>query len=154
MKELLMLVVAIFATGFIAVSSFFAIRFVQARTPISNTTSELKIDERELWRVVNEWRVKNNFPEYIKSPLLSDIAYSRALEQPRDHENFFKKYGGENFQFEMLENLSIDIMSPNGILDAWLNSPPHKATLEASYTHSAIRCYRTSCIQIFSSFQQ
>lgn len=117
------------------------------------------ISSDKLFQLVNKWRVQNGYQAYKKSEFAESIATERLLESKQvwTHEKFIEDAEANKYCTDCYlgENLSRNILSESETLDAWLNSPSHKANLERSYTHSAIVCDNTVenyCVHIFSFF--
>ena len=107
-------------------------------------------NERELWGLIQEWRLKNNFPVFVESPRLCSIATDRVDDEKFDnHKGFWEKYG--NLEY-IGENIGGDYFSEKELLLSWLNSPSHRTNLERNYTHSCLRCEDKYCVQIFGYF--
>jgi len=109
-----------------------------------------KQNAKVLTRLINEWRVKKGLSAYLEDQRLCEIAEDRSNDS-FDHQGFYDKYYHGNSPYIMQENLSIVRTNEGEVLKGWLDSPPHRATLEKPYTHSCIACDK-QCVQIFSSF--
>ena len=63
------------------------------------------------------------------------------VEQNRmSHDNFFKRSDilKDKGAKAVSENVAYGQRTPEKVVEAWLNSPPHKAAIESDYTHTGI----------------
>lgn len=105
----------------------------------------------KLWSLIQDWRVSQGLQPYIKDQRLCKIAEDRVDDGVDFHKGFIEKYNNSNYPYAMQENQT-GAASHEDALDRWLNSPPHRATLEKPYTHSCVAVQRDWAVQIFSSF--
>lgn len=100
----------------------------------------------KLFSYINSWRKTQGFTVYIKDNRLCEIAKDRA-DDSFTHKGFYEKYS--SFPYKISENLA-EVASSEKIFYAWLNSPPHRTTLEKPYKYSCVACDK-QCVQIFSN---
>lgn len=108
------------------------------------------LSAEKLTALVNNWRVSQGFKPYIKNEDLCRLAKDRADDGVDNHVGALQKYS--NYPSQLQENLA-EAWIENAILEGWLSSPPHKATLEKPYKYSCIACYKKQCNQIFSNLE-
>lgn len=121
------------------------------------TPPKLKIDEDKLWTTINTWKKQQDGYEYKLDQTLCIFAKNRSLEIQSEwsHDKFEKisQQITDETGFPLLgENLSKDIFYPEEALAQWLESPTHKANLDASFTHSCIKCTDGYCVQLFARY--
>lgn len=108
------------------------------------------INEDRLWVVVNEWRMSENKPSYVKDDSLCSYANQRVQDIQTDfsHDKFVAMKKVDRF-IRLGENLSRDFQTNQETLTAWLNSPKHRENLDDNYEYSCIRCSEATCVQLF-----
>jgi uncharacterized protein YkwD len=106
---------------------------------------EYNSDELELADLINEHRVSLglnplqliNHVSY-KSEEHNEYMIARKVVNhdlfPERSENIMEVLGA----VKVNENVAYNFVSPNSALNAWLNSPGHKANIEGSFTHFGI----------------
>lgn len=120
--------------------------------PVINSSNP--INTETLWSLVQKWRTDNGFQTYMKDQNLCAIATKRVNQlkkiapEKRDHELFESNYS--NYPSAMVENITGGT-SEQDALERWLNSPPHRATLEKPYKYSCIATKDDFAVQIFSN---
>jgi len=118
------------------------------------TPTIVKLNTAKLFTLINQWRLSQGYKPYIQDERLCRIAIDRSDDE-FEHETFMKKYDNANYPYVMQENLSLvrfwTDVTEEKVLKGWLNSPPHRTTLEKPYTHSCVACDK-QCVQIFSIF--
>lgn len=116
---------------------------------IPSVNSSVAAFEREVVRLVNEIRVQNGL-----KPLMQDWQFSRVAryksQDMRDLGYFSHTSPTYGSPFEMMksfgisyrtagENIAKGYSSPKAVVDAWMNSPGHRANiLNSSYTHIGV----------------
>jgi uncharacterized protein YkwD len=141
--------VAVYSAG-----RFIAINYAQKPTPVSavTPTKQAELNADKLWSLIQEWRESEGLQPYIKDQRLCEIAKDRADDNIDYHKGFMEKYDTPEYPFVMQENSVWGYSSEEYSLNGWLNSPPHRETLEKPYTHSCVATYKNNAIQIFSNF--
>lgn len=117
------------------------------------------LNQDKLWSLVQEWRVSENLPPYIKDPQLCEIAKKRAPEIKNELENphagFKAAVKGSTLTSNVLvtEN-NVGALSETNALNQWLNSASHAAQLRRSdYKYSCIATDGgTYAVQVFANF--
>jgi uncharacterized protein YkwD len=125
---------------------------VDPQVVVIPTTKEWKPDSDSLFALIQRWRVDNGYAEYTEHEELCSIAATRAVDNANDtydHQGFLEKY--KDYPYLLSENIT-KAFSEEEALKAWLDSPAHRKALETNYKYSCVKCYGTSCIQIFSNF--
>lgn len=113
----------------------------------------LIFSEEKLWSLVNEWKINQGSNPYIKDQRLCNLANVR-LEEIRlknNHDGFWN-HTNDFPHKELAENLSSDYIFEDKALIGWLNSPPHRKTLEHDYKYSCLKCLGDRCVQLFANF--
>lgn len=131
-------------TWITALTAFFLLGYFFPRPSSAFVTASSKysLNEDSLWGIIQEWRTEHNLPTYTKSQELCDFAKVRVYEIKTDwsHQGFhrerFLKYLS-NWK-ALGENLGRQFHTEDALLTAWLNSPGHRANLDAGYTHSCV----------------
>lgn len=126
----------------------------------SPTPTPKPLTANELFTVVQQWRRDNNLKEYVQIQKICDYAEIRAEESTTDwsHNGALKNSTERtdmcpvNTKCRMGENLAKDWSTAEQTLDAWLNSPTHRANLEANFKYSCIGQYENNFAQIFLDY--
>lgn len=155
--SLILLAIAVCSVIVISLSRNIPIKKIDYNVYPTITQRPFKRPNSEsLFNLINKWRRKNGFGEYIKDSRLCEIAIDRSHDEFDNHAGLLKKWN--NFEFKASENLvSIDYqtdITEESTLYNWLQSPPHRQALEKAYTHSCVACGEKQCVQIFSSFER
>jgi len=111
-----------------------------------------QIDTEELLDIVQEWRVDNNYPPYLNSDKLCQVAEKRLNEVDTDwsHNGFYDEVSICGDELCTLgENLAKNYVSEKEILAAWLNSHLHKDNLVDDFEYTCIRSDGRLVVQIF-----
>lgn len=148
------LILLLFFLSVYSVGSFIGSNYAYKPTPVTAVTPtkpvELKADK--LWSLIQDWRESQGLQPYIEDQRLCKIAEDRVDDKDYSHEQFMVKYDTSEYPYAMQENLVWNAMQESDALEWWLNSPPHRATLEKPYTHSCLATDKNYAVQIFSSF--
>lgn len=142
--------IVVVATGFILASRF----ILYANSLPSGLPKEIRLNETLLWNVIQTWRKKSGYKEYIKNDSLCRIAEER-VKYLKDkgfsgfnHEGFHKYY--DNYQSLLSENMTGGINEQDA-LERWLSSTPHRNALERNYKYSCVAAEMDYAVQIFSN---
>lgn len=117
----------------------------------------MQLSEDDVWGTVQKWRVETNRNQYKIDERLCEYARKRSIEVMSN----FEHTGFNQTSRELLantgyskvaENLSSLSANPDEIIQAWLDSPEHRKTLEDNYTHSCLKCAGQYCVQIFGTY--
>lgn len=111
------------------------------------------INQKELWEIIQRYRMDIGKPVFIEDPRLCALADERVQEIKIEfkHRLTESKYNTEYSKSEIL--LGCEFYCNSFIaLDTWLNSPPHKSAIDGDWKYSCLRCSSGYCVQIFSSF--
>lgn len=154
MKKLLFVVFILLSaaiSGFIFGSPSNPTRTSVVVSTVEPTPTPINLSASKLTALVNKWRESQGMKPYIENEDLCRIAADRS-DDPLDaeHSGFVAKYS--SYPSALQEN-SFENSSEDAGLNAWLNSPPHLATLEKAYKYSCLACYKDVCIQVFSSLE-
>ncbi len=141
---------------FILVMSFAIILFFLYINFKSITVENTKINEKELFSLIQEFRYENNLTPYMKSKIMCEYASIRLAEIRTD----FSHDGFKNMKHppctteicNMGENLARGQNSEQELLTAWLNSPSHAENLYRDYKYSCIRTDGVYTVHFFGTF--
>ena len=109
------------------------------------TNYDYSSDETELARLINEYRVSIGLNELqiinhisYKSEehneyMIANNVVDHAYFQDRS-DNIIRVLGAVSVD----ENVAYNFSTPQSVLNAWLNSPSHKANIEGNHTHFGI----------------
>ncbi|MED1205394.1 CAP domain-containing protein [Heyndrickxia acidicola] len=111
----------------------------------NQTSSQLNAAEKKVVALVNEERAKNGLPALKIDPQLSKMARTKSEDMQKNHyfDHTSPTYGSP---FDMMkkfgityssagENIAMGQTSPEQVMNAWMNSPGHRANiLNKSYT--------------------
>lgn len=121
-------------------------------TPIPSPTPFI-FSEKKLWSLVNEWRISQNLSSYTEDQRLCNLTEIRLKETSSDNShNGFWKHINDFPHNGLAENLTSDYIFEESSLGGWLNSPPHRKTLEDNYKYSCLKCLGDRCVQLFANF--
>ena len=106
----------------------------------------------QVFKLTNEFRVKNGKPELKKMNALNNVAVTRAWEILYDYRSDHTRPDGKKFStaFEECgiyyrkcgENIAAGQRSPEEVMEAWINSAGHKANiLSDDFTYLAVGMY-------------
>ena len=109
----------------------------------------IHLNADKLFSVVNEWRVEAGYKPYEKSEGLCKIAENRSNDGIDYHKGLYDKFG--SYQSVIQENSNQRAETETASLHAWLNSPPHFATLKKDYKYSCVATKGDFAVQIFSN---
>lgn len=119
----------------------------------SDATSESKVvtnynysdDELKLANLINEYRVTNGL---IALQIVNHISFKSEehneymIEKNVVNHDYFEARSNNIIQVlgavKVGENIAYNFSTPSSVLNAWLNSPGHKANLDGDYTHFGI----------------
>ena len=109
------------------------------------TNYDYSNEETQLAQMINDYRVSHG-----KETLIRVDHISCKSKEHNDYMIFNNKISHDNFTeraqnlidvlgaYEVGENLAYNFSFPSTVLNAWLNSPGHKANLDGDYTHFGI----------------
>lgn len=120
---------------------------VEMPTPKPDT-----LEEEVLWSTVQEWRMREGNPTYIKDESLCELARLRLPEIRQDwsHNGWLSRKPTGYILFG--ENLAKGFVDEDQTLSAWLDSPGHAANLRRPYTHSCIQTEDGYAVHLFASY--
>ncbi|MGV1011866.1 MAG: CAP domain-containing protein [Flavobacterium sp.] len=106
------------------------------------TNYEYSTEETQLLQMINDYRVSNGLNALIT---INHISY-KSMEHNDymitknvvNHDFFAER--AQNLMdvlgaYKVGENVAYNFSCPTNVLNAWLNSPTHKANLDGNYTH-------------------
>lgn len=158
-------VIVVVLTGLIVSTSILLVSLWiagSAKNPLSQITSEPVatplISQEKLWSLVQQWRAGSNRTQYKESAYTCSLADVRVkqIQTNYSHEGLaelvqtpkFKPTPGNSAQ----ENIAAGNSSEIYEINAWLNSPDHRETLEKPYPYSCLRCENNFCVQVFATY--
>lgn len=104
--------------------------------------------EESFWKIFNEYRQKNNLPQLQINEGLCKVAEVRAKEVSANwsHENWsaFDLFKECKTCYHFGENLGMYYNHPQNLLNAWIESPSHKANLDNII-------YKFGCLGVFKT---
>ena len=124
-------------------------RPVQPETPSADVDASIHASEREVVRLVNAERAKYGLAALAEDESLSALA-RRKSQDMRDNGYFDHNSPTYGSPFQMMksfgfsyraagENIAMGYRTPAAVVDAWMNSPGHRANiLNASYTRIGV----------------
>lgn len=102
---------------------------------------------------VNEYRESKGLAVRPENGYICDFATARSVEISTDfsHDNLFGKADdhllmGITRIDKYGENLSMNYNTAELVVNAWINSPTHKAIMEEDYDNSCVKCYHYFCV--------
>ncbi len=137
------------------ITAFFAGGIVDALQQEQQLTQAL--NQEKLFSIVQSWRYNNKLSTLSYNQLTCDVADKRVEEIQTDwsHKGFDKYTEQFGPGVTISENLGKDTSSEQAMLDMWLNSASHSATLkDPRLKTSCLRCKNNRCVQIFSSLEK
>ena len=109
------------------------------------TNYNSSVDEIELARLINEYRVSVGEPKF---EIINHISFKSQehnlymIENNVVNHDYFAERANNLIQVlgavRVGENIAYNYSTPNAALYAWLNSPGHKENLDGDYTHFGI----------------
>lgn len=118
----------------------------------------ITFDSQRLWTLINDYRKNKNLPEIKQDQTLCAFADKRAKQIADDwsHEGFNEVSPTSKDvcpECKVVgENLARDYFTPEEILQAWLESPTHKANLTYSFNIGCLGLFIKQT-QIFIAFE-
>lgn len=116
--------------------------------PVDNqlvTNYDSNADEVELARIINQYRVSVGKSEL---QIVNHISFKSQehnfymIDNNVVNHDYFESRANNIIQVlgavKVGENIAYNYSTPNAALNAWLNSPGHKANLDGDYTHFGI----------------
>lgn len=106
-----------------------------------------------IFALVNEYRVKARLPAFEKDDQVCEIANSRKPEFAGEIATGAIHAGmrARKLQFWISENMKYG-GNEQEMLNWWLASPIHRASIFGGYKYSCVACEGTTCNQLFTSF--
>lgn len=142
------MVLLILCAGWLLATRVFSVEQKSSSTP----PPKIELDSNILFQLVNNWRTQKGYRVYVQDDRLCKIALDRADDiLPDDHKGLYEKYG--SYPYVISENTTYGYSTEQAALDGWLGSSGHLENLEKLYSASCIKCYKLSCVEIFSSFK-
>ncbi len=128
----------------------------QISTASSKTSDVIEVpelDAEKLFNLINQWRNSEGREIFTKDDRICELTNIRANDTPLDnHKGFVELMKKSTLPSKMVfeENLAFD-WSEQKMLDGWLTSASHAATLRKDYKYSCVSCKGNYCVQIFSN---
>lgn len=106
----------------------------------------------QVFKLTNEFRVKNQMPPFKKMDALNNAAVTRAWEILYDYrsdharpdgQKYFTVFNENGIQYHKCgENIAAGQTTPEEVMKAWINSPGHKANiLSDDFTYLGVGMY-------------
>lgn len=157
------IVLSLFFLGSVFTVWAYSVIESQPKYSIESKPDPVILNEKLMWKLVNDWRKNQGKAEYVIDENLCSLADIRVSEIKTNwsHEGF--KERGSSGSDELYstgfinvgENLaqSTDGWSDeNSLFYNWLNSPSHKENLDKDYSHSCVKCEDNYCVQLFGKY--
>ncbi|MDT0557668.1 CAP domain-containing protein [Ichthyenterobacterium sp. W332] len=97
--------------------------------------------EMDILQLINDYRLENGFTALNNHNIIKSVAFSHTdymIEVDNvSHDNFFERKTSlqQNANaISVSENVAYGFSSAQSVVNAWINSPGHKANLEGDYT--------------------
>ena len=118
---------------------------------VLKNTPPTKIIEVEILELINNYRIENDLTplnnlSVIKSVAFTHTDYMVTLNQV-SHDNFYQRkisLVNNAAALKVSENVAYAYSSAQSVVNAWLNSPGHKATIEGDFTDFDISAEKNS----------
>mgnify|MGYP000845486555 FL=1 len=162
-KLLLLLLIGLFGLFCFVAGTSYQIRATRRIVKRVEVIKPAPFDQAILWSLIQSYRVDNNLTPFIKDQNLCAYANERLPEvaEKFNHTGFERTAQSKVATLglsRVVENLvglypytgnSIEVAA----FYAWLNSPPHKKTIDdPANTHSCLRCDTINCVQLFGAY--
>lgn len=102
---------------------------------------DVKVIEVEVLELINQHRIEIGLTPLVDHTLVKAVAFTHTdymiEENTISHDNFFQRKESleENAEaVQVSENVAYGFSSPQSLVNAWLNSPSHRETIEGDFT--------------------
>ena len=106
-----------------------------------NNPPDVKIIEIEVLELINQHRIAEGLNPLVDHSVVKAVAFTHTDymidEDDISHDNFYQRKQSLENNAEAVsvsENVAYGFTSPQSLVNAWLNSPSHKATIEGDFT--------------------
>lgn len=116
---------------------------LQSKGELTGTTPSTTLT----YALISDYRRSISLKPTVLSAHTCNIADKRVIDiQTKfNHELFLERAKG----YDMGEILSENYTDEKTLLQAWLNSPTHKAVIDTDYRYGCLRCKDYKCVMIF-----
>jgi uncharacterized protein YkwD len=142
------------------------ISFVGCPTGTENVPAQNEAFEKEVLRLTNIERAKNGLPAFTWSPDLARAARYHAADMEKDNyfnHNTHDRINGElketcktfsrigKFGSGFGENIAMGSVSPEGVVEMWMNSKGHRENIMGGYKTLGVGFYGSYWVQVFGN---
>ena len=106
-----------------------------------NNPPDVKLNEIEILQLINEHRISMDLDPLVDHSLVKAVAFTHTdymIEANSiSHDNFYDRKESLEVNAEAVkvsENVAYGFSSPESLVNAWLNSPSHRETIEGDFT--------------------
>jgi uncharacterized protein YkwD len=111
------------------------------RTIDLNNPPDVKVIEIQVLELINQHRIELGLAPLVDHSMVKAVAFTHTdymiEENNISHDNFFERKESleENAEaIKVSENVAYGFSSPESLVRAWLNSKPHRETIEGDFT--------------------
>jgi len=106
-----------------------------------NNPPNVKVIELEVLELINQHRIEIGLNPLVDHSVVKAVAFTHTdymiEENTISHDNFFQRKESLEANAEarqVSENVAYGFSSPESLVNAWLNSPSHRETIEGDFT--------------------
>lgn len=106
-----------------------------------NNPPDVKLIEIEVLELINQHRVEIGLSPLVAHSVVKAVAFTHTdymiQENNISHDNFFQRKESLEVNADahlVSENVAYGFSSPESLVNAWLNSPSHRETIEGDFT--------------------
>ncbi|WP_115462977.1 CAP domain-containing protein [Winogradskyella aurantiaca] len=106
-----------------------------------NNPPNVKVIEIEVLELINQHRISIGLNPLLDHSVVKAVAFTHTdyMIEADDisHDNFYQRKESLEVNAEAVsvsENVAYGFSSPQSLVNAWLNSPSHRATIEGNFT--------------------
>ena len=142
MKRLTALPILAFVAmmGFSSCSTDNSVEDTIAATDLNNPP-DVKVIEIEVLELINQHRISLGLNPLVDHSVVKAVAFTHTdyMIEANDisHDNFYQRKESLEVNAEAVsvsENVAYGFSSPQSLVNAWLNSPSHRETIEGNFT--------------------
>jgi len=126
--------------GFSSCSTDNSVEDTIAATDLNNPP-DVKVIEIEVLELINQHRISIGLNPLVDHSVVKAVAFTHTdyMIEANDlsHDNFYQRKESLEVNAEAVsvsENVAYGFSSPESLVNAWLNSPSHRETIEGDFT--------------------
>ncbi len=126
--------------GFSSCSTDNSVEDTIAATDLNNPP-DVKVIEIEVLELINQHRISLGLNPLVDHSVVKAVAFTHTdyMIEANDisHDNFYQRKESLEVNAEAVsvsENVAYGFSSPQSLVNAWLNSPSHRETIEGNFT--------------------